>query len=38
MHLVECRFLRRMHELTEQWARQLAREEMDEPAEPALTA
>jgi hypothetical protein len=38
MHLVECRFLRRMHELTDQWAGQLARDEAEELAEPALAA
>ena len=38
MHLVECRFIRRMHELTQQWARQLPPTQVREPAEPELIA
>jgi hypothetical protein len=38
MHLVECRFLRRMHKLNDQWTRQLAGDDAEEMAEPELAA
>jgi hypothetical protein len=38
MHLVECRFIRRMHELTQEWGRHLAPREDRAPAEAELIA
>jgi hypothetical protein len=38
MHLVECRFIRRMHELTQQWARQLPPPPIRDRAEAELIA
>ena len=38
MHLVECRFIRRMHELTQEWARQLPPRHERAPADAQLIA